>query len=87
MSKAERKAYAKQIEQEYRDEAERTHIRAKLDKIGPFRSFLIKSAAPDELTKALDDWTGDLTGDRTFFWAGNGCTPKPRILLKHERNN
>lgn len=85
MSKEDRKAYAKQIEQDRRNEAERGEIQRRLDKIRPFRDFLIRSAAPDALRTALDDWTEDLTGDRTFFWPGHMNSPTPKILLKHER--
>ena len=85
MSRKDRIAYAKQCKQDFFNEIERSHVRAKLDKIGPFRDFLIKSAAPEDLSHALDDWTEDLTGDRTFFWSNHMNAPKPKILLKHER--
>ena len=66
---------------------ERARIREKLDVIGPFRNFLIRSAAPDSLRHALDDWTENLTGDRTFFWSTHMNSQKSRILLKHERKS
>jgi len=85
MTKAERRAYAKQREQDYLEECERTRIREQLDVIGKFRDFLLSNGSPDELMSALDDWTGKLTGDRTFFWSRNYNTPSPKILLPHER--
>jgi hypothetical protein len=67
------------------DDIERGKIKAKLDVIGPFRDFLIKAHAPHAMLTALDDWTEELSGDRSFFWSRHVNCPTPRILLKHER--
>jgi hypothetical protein len=69
MSRAERIGYARERKQQMLDDIERDEIKAKHDVIGPFRNFLIKSHAPDALRNALDDWTEELSGDRTFFWS------------------
>lgn len=68
-----------------RDDIERSNVKAKLDVIGPFRDFLVKSGAPRATREALDDWTEQLCGSRTYFWSRNYNTPAPPILLPHER--
>lgn len=63
------KAYAKEREQEFRDEMERNRIKAELETIGPLWNFLLKSGVPDDFHTKLDNWVEELTGDRTYFHA------------------
>lgn len=90
MSKTANRAAAKAYQQEKlrreRDEAERARILGMIETIGPFRRFLIQTRAPEELLTKLDDWVGELTGDRTYLHSKDS-SHKPLLLLPHERRN
>lgn len=85
-NRAAAKAYVAEQERKRRDDAARAAIKAKLDTIGPFRDFLIKNAAPLDLLERLDDWVGDLAGDRSYFHSRDSSRPAPVIKLPHERS-
>lgn len=57
-SRAAAKAYMEELCQKERDEEERKRILALIGIIGPFRNFLPKAGAPDDLHTKLDDWVG-----------------------------
>jgi hypothetical protein len=79
------KAYQDELRRKERDDAARAAVQAKLDVIGPFRKFLIETGAPNELLEKLDDWAGELTGRRDWFWAHDSGHAPPQIKLPHER--
>lgn len=69
MSKADAKAYAKYIEEQRRYEATRLEQRRHLAELEKLRRYLIYTpinrVSSEKLIAAIDDFAGELTGDRT----------------------
>jgi len=83
-NRAASKAYMAERRQKENDEQERGRIAETLEFIRPFHSFIVRHG-PDVLRRCLDDWVEDLCGHRQYYDPGHMNSPKPRILLKHER--
>lgn len=83
-NRAASKADMAECRQKENEEAERRRIAETLEFIRPFHSYLVMRA-PDVLRRCLEDWIEDLCGNRRYFDPGHMNSPKPRILLKHER--
>jgi hypothetical protein len=79
MSKAERKAYAKQIDEQRAAESHAIKVAEDLEALRVLRHYLVfkvKVRIPrDALMDAIDDYAGELTGDRTALHERGHCIP------------
>ena len=85
MNRLASKQWAEERDRIQSEEEYRKTVMAKLEVIGPFRSFVLKNAGPDQMLSTIDDWVEELTGFRGWFHAQDCAHEKPPIVMPHER--